>query len=147
MKELKKGQPPKILKDGVQERFIQAISRGATYNLAAGYAGITYKTYREWIKRAESMFSLSEEDIDEHPDKVYYNFHCLVKRTESLAALKWLEKIDDASLSHWQAAAWKLERRYPKEYGRVFMDKEKKADDNSVEKAKDEVKKLKNSHG
>lgn len=148
MEELSKGQPLKLLKPGVQEKFLQALGRGATYNIASGYAGITYKTFREWMKRGEPLADLFEEQIEIHPDKCYYDFYCLVKRTEAYAALKWLEKIDAASDFHWQAAAWKLERRHPNEYGKVTYEAEKNTEDSSIEKAKSEVDRLKgDDHG
>ena len=37
----------------------------------------------------------------------------------------WLAKIEQAAnQGHWQAAAWKLERRYPQEYGRTVQNVE-----------------------
>ena len=143
-----KGQPLKLLKPGVKEKILAALAKGATYNIACGYAGIAYQTFREWIKRGEPLGNMFEEQIDEHPDKVYYEFYCDVKRVESYAAIKWLEKIDEASTFHWQAAAWKLERRHPNEYGRVVPENKEDTADASIQKARSEVTKLKgDDHG
>lgn len=88
----------------VIQRLTMAIGLGATYELACGYAGITYETFREWIKT-----------------KV--GFSDVIKAAEGQAATKWLAKIEQAaSEGNWQAAAWKLERRYPKDYGRRIVD-------------------------
>jgi hypothetical protein len=38
--------------------------------------------------------------------------------------VKWLARIEQAASEHWQAAAWKLERRYPKDYGRSVQQHE-----------------------
>lgn len=82
------------------EKILEAIRKGATYELAAGYAGITYETFNAWMK-AKPTFSVA------------------VKAAEGVAALGWLEKIEAAANDgNWQAAAWKLERRYPRDYGR-----------------------------
>lgn len=83
-------------------KVTQAIGMGSTYELAAAYAGITYKTFNEW------MNSPSKSEFCE-----------AVKLAEGKAAVVWLAKIEQAaSDGQWQAAAWKLERRYPHAYGR-----------------------------
>jgi transposase len=137
------GQPPKLLKPGVKEKILAALSKGATYHLACGYAGIAYNTFREYIKKGEKLLDLFEEQIDIHPDKIYYEFYCDVKRVESYAAIKWLEKIDRASEIHWQAAAWKLERRHPDDYGKQINEQKVNLEDELLRKAQEEVLKLK----
>jgi len=143
MDALEKGQPLKLLKPGVREKFLSALAKGASYTIACGYAGIHYQTLRRWMKAAEAIADLFEEQIEIHPDREYFLFYCDVKRVESYAALKWLEKIDKASDFHWQAAAWKLERRHPEDYGRYEKDNKADAEDNSLQKARSEVDKLK----
>lgn len=86
------------------KRFIKAIEEGATYELAAGYAGITFQTFNEWRK--------------DKPE-----FSELVKAAEGRAAVKWLAQISKAAREgEWTAAAWKLERRYPNDYGKRLPD-------------------------
>ena len=81
-------------------KIIEAIKMGATYELAAGYAGIHYDTFNEWMKHKAEF---SEQ----------------IKSAEGVGAMIWLAKIERAaSDGNWQAAAWKLERRYPHAYGR-----------------------------
>jgi transposase len=142
MEDVAQGQPLKLAKAGMKERFLAALAKGASYNIACGYAGFHYQTFRRWMIRAESILDLHEEQIDAHPDKIYYDFYCDVKRVESYAALTWLDKIDKASEVHWQAAAWKLERRFPNDYGRTVPEDEAKKD-SSIDKAKQEVERLK----
>jgi transposase len=143
-----KGQPLKLLRPGVKEKILTALSKGATYNLTCGYAGIGYNTFNEWMKKGKALTDMFEEQIENHPHKVYYDLYCDVKRVESYAALKWLEKIDAAANVHWQAAAWKLERRYPNEYGRIINESKEESEDNTVKKARSEVLKLKgDDHG
>jgi hypothetical protein len=84
-------------------RIVEAIEQGSTYELAASYAGIHYDTFRVW--QAEKP-AFSEA----------------VKAAEGRAALKWLKLIEQAAKDgSWQAAAWKLERRYPEKYGRTVV--------------------------
>lgn len=92
-------------------RLEQAISAGATYRLAAGFAGITYQTLRNWIKKGEEAKTGRHKEFVER-----------LRAAESRAAMGWLEMIDSAASQSWQAAAWKLERRYPGDYGRQQVD-------------------------
>lgn len=90
-----------------QARFIEAILQGATYLLASNYAGVDYSNYRKWMIKGESTLSGK-----------YRDFYDAVKKAEGEAAVKWLKVIEAASVKDWQAAAWKLERRYWKGYSR-----------------------------
>jgi transposase len=85
-------------------RIVQAIELGATYEHAANYGGIAYDTFNEWrLKKAE--------------------FSDAVKSAEGRATVGWLAKIERAANEGtWQAAAWKLERRYPHDYGRTVQE-------------------------
>ncbi len=88
----------------VQKRITDAIKVGSTYELAAQYGGITYETFRVWME-SNAVFSAA------------------VKEAEGVAAIKWLAQIDKAASDGvWQAAAWKLERRYPNQYGKTVQD-------------------------
>lgn len=100
------GRPSKLTPE-VQKRITDAIRVGATYELAAQYGGVSYNTFNEWMKAGEAATSGKNRELYEE-----------VKSAEGAAAVKWLAVIDRASIEQWQAAAWKLERRYPHAYGR-----------------------------
>lgn len=40
------------------------------------------------------------------------------KKAEAEAKKRWVQIIDDASKTNWQASAWFLERKYPEEWAR-----------------------------
>jgi transposase len=85
-------------------KIVQAIELGATYALAAGYAGITFETLNVW-RKTKSGFSEA------------------LQEAEGKAAITWLAKIErEASNGDWRAAAWKLERRYPQDYGKTVQE-------------------------
>lgn len=88
----------------VVQRITEAIRLGATYELACGYAGIHKDTFYTWMNTK--------------PD-----FSDLVKDAEGKGAVGWLAKIEKAANEgSWQAAAWKLERRYAQQYGRQIQE-------------------------
>ncbi len=86
------------------DKLTQAIRLGATYVLACSYAGISERTFREWMETKPPFFQS-------------------VKEAEGAATVGWLAKIEKAaSDGNWQAAAWKLERRYPEMYGKQRLE-------------------------
>ncbi len=96
---VKLGRPSKYTPETIA-KLTQAIRLGATYTLACHYAGISIETLAQW--RAKKP-----------------GFSETLKAAEGAAAFSWLTKIEEASAGgEWTAAAWKLERRYPRDYGR-----------------------------
>lgn len=105
--------PSKLTPDA-QAKIIQAIQMGATYELAAQYAGITYNTFYNWMNEGETAKS-----------GAFFELFNAVKEAEGRAVVGWLAKIEKAANDGtWQAAAWKAERRYPREYGRQVVEQE-----------------------
>ena len=98
------GRPTKF-NDVTAQRIVAALRQGATYRLAALAGGISTDSLARWKKK--------------HTD-----FAQRCQQAEADAALRWLDQIDQAAERDWRAAAWKLERRFPSEYG-----KERKTDD------------------
>jgi len=94
------------------EKLEQAILIGATYELAAKYAGISTDTFDKWRKQAET--AKEGTPLAALRDRL--------TQAEGRAAIGWLAKIERAANEgNWQAASWKLERRYPETYGRTMQ--------------------------
>jgi hypothetical protein len=88
----------------------QAIELGTTYRLAAQAAGIGETTFKDWRRN-------------------YPEFDEAIMVAEGRAAMRWLARIEQAAADGvWQAAAWKLERRYPHSYGRRVIEHDKTED-------------------
>lgn len=96
-------------------KLTQAIRLGATYDLAAKSAGISYDTFNNWKTGKTFPKGTTKEQ------KV--QFIEAIEKAEGDAAVQWLTKIEKAANDGaWQAAAWKLERRYPRDYGRTVQE-------------------------
>ena len=109
------GRPTKLTADA-QKRVVAAVAAGATYERAAACGGVNYNTFNEWMKKGEQQKS-----------GAYHEFYEDVKRVEAQAAARWLGYIEKAAQEGtWQAAAWKLERRYPNTWGRTTQTVEHK---------------------
>lgn len=121
------GRPTKLTPDTVA-KLATAIQAGATYVLACKYAGISYETFALWQRKAhEELERRQNPRVKEGtPEWVegegFIQFLQSIQKAEGNAAIGWLAKIEQAaSNGHWQAAAWKLERRYPNDYGRTVV--------------------------
>lgn len=86
--------------------IVSAVREGATLEIAAASAGVTYRTLRNWIVEAE----VAEEGE-------LFQFLQDLKKAESANALRHLRTIAKASARNWQASAWMLERRHRGGYG------------------------------
>jgi hypothetical protein len=116
---------PTKLTAETQAKIERAIRMGATYELAAKFGGVSYNTFNEWRKRGEAELERrdnprvkegTEQWIQEQP---FLEFYETIQKAEGDAAVGWLAKIEkSANDGSWQAAAWKLERRYPENYNR-----------------------------
>jgi hypothetical protein len=100
------GRPLK-LNDEITERICSNLRLGLPYLLACKSSGICYDTFNEWVKKGK----LGEEEI-------YVNFLEKVELAETDCAKECMKSIKAYSLETWAAAAWLLERRYPREFGK-----------------------------
>jgi hypothetical protein len=104
------GRPLKLTPE-VQAEIVRALQVGATRDHAAQYAGISVDCFYKWMQQGEKG------------KEPYLQFFDAVKKAEGRAVVGWLAQIEDAARTgSWQAAAWKLERRYFKMYGRTMQD-------------------------
>jgi transposase len=104
------GRPSKFT-DDVKQKLIKALKLGATHDIAASYAGVSRSLFYEWKAKGEAGDPEFTEILD------------AIRLAEAIGAIGWLEKIEAAANDgNWQAAAWKLERRYPRDYGKTVQE-------------------------
>lgn len=118
--------PSKLTAD-VQDRIVEALKLGATFELAAQYGGVSYHSFNLWRKRGaaelERVANARKNASIRESERPYVEFYEATKKAEGEAAVAWLERIEQAARDGaWQAAAWKLERRYPQQYGRTVTE-------------------------
>lgn len=90
----------------VINKLKEAFRLGASIEIACGYAGIDESSYYVWQKKADNG------------EKEYIDLFKVIKGSMAIGDMKCLDKITQAAEGGvWQAAAWKLERRHPDEYG------------------------------
>lgn len=101
------GRPTKLTAER-QAQVCDAIRAGVPPETAAAYGGIDESTFYRWLARGRG--------IDAEP--LYAEFAEVAR----VALAEWETRdillIGEAAKSDWRAAAWRLERRLPKRYGR-----------------------------
>ncbi len=101
------------LQDDIQHRLISAIEKGLTIVDACEYAGISEKTYYNWLNKN------TDEIKDEEERKKFVQFLQDIKKAQSECQMYCLDFImKDKS---WQSKAWVLERRFPDRWAKKDM--------------------------
>ena len=74
---------------------------------AVAFVGINKSTYYEWLNKAEQSTRRNKYTI----------FRDEIVKAKGFSEARDVAMITKHSEKHWQAAAWKLERKYPKKWG------------------------------
>jgi hypothetical protein len=99
---------PSKLTPEIQNKIGDNIAFGLTYSLASEAAGITYKTFNDWMNRGKTEKSGK-----------YHQFVQYIKKCNADGARKLLERLNDSvNAGNSQVCMWILERRFPDEFGR-----------------------------
>ena len=100
------GRPTKLTPE-IQQTIVTFMGAGSYVETAAAAAGISKVTLYNWLRRGAD---------DEEP---YAEFLNAVEKAAGEADLRDLKTIRQAAQDGvWQAAAWRLERRHPGQWGR-----------------------------
>lgn len=91
----------------VQDSIIKSVRAGAYLETAAAYAGIDKYLLLRWLKIGRAR-----------PKGVYGRFVEAIERAWAESEIRDVHAIGKATEHSWQAAAWRLERRFPKRWGR-----------------------------
>lgn len=111
---------PTLLDEDRLERITDALRNGAYIEHAAQAAGISPSTYHNWMDRGRTERDRRRAGLaaDDH-ETPYVDFLESVEKAQSEAAVELLGEIaNHARNGTWQAAAWILERKFPRQWGR-----------------------------
>lgn len=114
------GRPVKI-NPTIQAELVKMIQAGNYMETAAAFVGISISTMRDWIRRGEREAQRFIDDARARPIKSetpFMEFSAAIKKAQAAAEIRDVIIIGDAARESWQAAAWRLERKYPEKWGR-----------------------------
>ncbi|MBV8558271.1 MAG: helix-turn-helix domain-containing protein, partial [Planctomycetaceae bacterium] len=100
---------PRVLTEAVQRRIVELVAEGNHLSTAAKVCGTSIRTVNCWMQRFREGDPKASE---------YGPFLLDLKKAAALGEAALLGRIRIASETTWQAAAWLLERRYPKHWAR-----------------------------
>jgi transposase len=128
------GRPTRLTPE-VQETIVTVLKTGAYLETAAAFAGVSLEAVYAWMRRGKLKGR-----------SIYKDFRQAVERASAEAEVKDLLVIDAAAKGatdpatgatvrspNWNAAAWRLERRHPRKWGR-FDRVEHEVGDETVKK-------------
>jgi len=101
-----KGRPTKFVPETI-DRILLALKGGNYIETAAAFAGVNKTTLYEWLK-----LGAAEE---EGP---YRDFSNAVEESIAIGEATDVQRVGNAGKDDWRAAAWRLERRHSKRWGR-----------------------------
>lgn len=100
------GRKTKLTPD-VAQAIVTAIQAGNYQDTAAAHAGVHPATFYRWMERGAADSKAP-----------YREFREAVEKALAFAEVRDVALIAKAAETYWQAAAWRLERKFPDRWGR-----------------------------
>lgn len=100
------GRPTKLTPE-MQRRVADLVRAGNYVETAAACSGISKDTLYRWLKRGARARS-----------GIYRDFAEAVEKAQAESEARDVTLIATAARDQWQAAAWRLERKFPERWGR-----------------------------
>lgn len=101
-----KGRPTKLTPE-LQNEICRVIRAGNYIETASAYAGISKDTLYRWLKQGKRA-----------KRGKYRDFSDAVEKALAESEIRDVTIIAKAAEDNWQAAAWRLERKFPDRWGR-----------------------------
>ena len=102
-----------------QEEIVKILKSGNYIETAAAMVGISKVSLYDWLKRGARERRAREQGQPANAaESKYIAFLSAVEKAQAEAEATMIAVINKASLENWQAAAWKLERKFPARWGR-----------------------------
>jgi hypothetical protein len=116
---------PRKINERVIDEIAKLVRAGNYLEVAAQYAGIDVVTLYDWMKRGawekerrEKPYTRPRQD-----EEVFVQFSNTIKEALAEAELRDVNTITAAANDgQWTAAAWRLERKFPKRWGRKAIE-------------------------
>lgn len=113
------GRPVKLTEKTIKD-ISDAISIGATQKMAAGYAGVTEKTFYNWRDEAEAEVERLKDPEAKYDQKKRLFLLLLqsVSKAQANAGISWLNVVNNAAQTDPKWATWMLEKKFPVDFGK-----------------------------
>jgi transposase len=116
---------PTKFSNEIKHKIITAIRAGNYIETASAYAGISKNTLYDWLRRGER----EKQRVEKNPrykirksEQPFVDFSDAVEKALAEAEVRDVAIIAKAAEEQWQAAAWRLERKFPDRWGRKVIE-------------------------
>ena len=111
---------PTKLTAEVQQKIVEALRAGNYQDSSAAYAGIHEATFHNWMSRGrEEERRIADGEKPNPKEEAFREFFAAVEKARSESEVRNVMYIQRAAQDGtWQAAAWFLERSFPRKWGR-----------------------------
>ena len=112
------GRPPKISEE-ITEKIMVYIRSGAYVETACVACGVVKQTFYNWLKIANAArVKIEAGESVTRKERECVKFLDALEKAMAEAEMIDVMTIRKASAENWQAAAWRLERKFPDKWGR-----------------------------
>ena len=111
-----KGGAPSKLSDEKTAKLVEYLEAGNYLETASALVGIRRQTVHNWSREAARILDSGKPPKNEH-EKCLLRFLDAIEKAMATGEAKDLARVGAHADKQWQAAAWRLERRYPDRYG------------------------------
>ena len=99
---------PITITDEIIDKICSAVRLGSYIETAAAFAGVPKSTFYDWLKSGAAK-----------QDPLCVKLSDTIEKALAESELRDINRIDKAAeKGAWQASAWRLERKFPKKWGR-----------------------------
>jgi hypothetical protein len=114
------GRPSKISKE-ISDAIVENLRLGNYIEHASAACGINKSTLYLWLERGRKEQEKIDAGLPANPDEqIFMEFSNAVEKAKAQSEVRDVTLIEKAATDgSWQAAAWKLERKFPQKWGRV----------------------------
>lgn len=118
---MNKGGRPTKLTPELQDEIVKVIRAGNYIETAAAYVGLSKNTIYDWMKRGareKQRIALEPRKKPSKKELPYLEFSDAIQKALAHSEVRDVAIIGKAAEENWQAAAWRLERKFPDRWGR-----------------------------
>lgn len=104
-----------------QKKIVDQLKSGNYIETASAFAGIHKQTLYNWLKRGAREKQRVEETVNgkvRKEESKFVEFSNEVEQAQAFAEVRDVNLLAKAAEENWQAAAWRLERKFPDRWGR-----------------------------
>ena len=112
----------------VQDRIVQALEAGNYFDASCEFAGVTSRTGYHWLERGQAEIerrdkpNVREGTKQWKTEEIFLQFFHAVTQASANVEIRTIAEIQKQSREDWRAAAWFMEHRYPKKWGKQYSE-------------------------